>query len=149
MSQFSSLYIASDHGGFSYKQAIFEHLRSQGHVIHDLGPFDTASVDYPDFASLLAAELKEAPTAGGILVCGSGIGISIAANRYPWIRAALVHDVTGAHLCREHNQANVLALGERLTGLSTALDCVDTFITTAFEGGRHEKRVAKLSNPAG
>ena len=149
MSQFSSLYIASDHGGFSYKQAIIEHLRGAGHVIHDLGPFDTASVDYPDFAALLAAELKDKPTAGGLLICGSGIGISIAANRYPWIRAALVHDVTGAHLCREHNQANVLALGERLTGLSTALDCVETFINTPFEGGRHEKRVAKLSNPSG
>jgi ribose 5-phosphate isomerase B len=86
-------------------------------------------------------------TSSGIAICGSGIGISIAVNRYPWIRAALVSDMTAARLCREHNNANVLALGERLVGIQTALDCVDTFLSTPFEGGRHERRVTKLSRP--
>jgi len=90
--------------------------------------------------------MKQDPLAKGILICGSGIGISIAANRYSWVRAALVHDETSARLCRQHNDANVLALGERLIGTLTALNCVDVFLTTNFDGGRHEGRVAKLSN---
>ena len=90
--------------------------------------------------------LKDDSSAGGIIICGSGIGISIAANRHSWVRAALVHDVTTAHLCREHNNANILALGERLMGVTTALECVDNFLKTPFEGGRHEGRVEKLTN---
>jgi ribose 5-phosphate isomerase B len=91
--------------------------------------------------------MKEDDTASGIAICGSGIGISIAVNRYPWMRAALVSDVTAARLCREHNNANVLALGERLVGIQAALDCVEMFLATAFAGGRHERRVAKLMHP--
>ena len=144
MAGFSTLYIASDHGGFATKQAIIDHLATQNIAVQDLGPDTTESVDYPDYAGKLAKALEADSAAGGFLICGSGIGISIEANRYHSVRAALVHDATGARLCREHNNANVLVLGERLTGLSTVLDCVDRFLATDFEGGRHERRVAKL-----
>lgn len=138
--------IASDHGGLNLKAAILAHLNTEAFDVEDLGPFDSNSVDYPDYAVKLAEAMKQDPLAKGILICGSGIGISIAANRYSWVRAALVHDETSARLCRQHNDANVLALGERLIGTLTALNCVDVFLTTNFDGGRHEGRVAKLSN---
>lgn len=138
--------IASDHGGLNLKAAILAHLITEAFDVEDLGPFDSNSVDYPDYAGKLAEAMKQDPLAKGILICGSGIGISIAANRYSWVRAALVHDETSARLCRQHNDANVLALGERLIGTLTALNCVDVFLTTNFDGGRHEGRVAKLSN---
>ena len=138
--------IASDHGGLNLKAAILAHLNTEAFDVEDLGPFDSSSVDYPDYAGKLAEAMKQDPLAKGILICGSGIGISIAANRYSWVRAALVHDETSARLCRQHNDANVLALGERLIGTLTALNCVDVFLTTNFDGGRHEGRVAKLSN---
>jgi len=138
--------IASDHGGLNLKSAILAHLNTEAFDVEDLGPFDSSSVDYPDYAGKLAEAMKQDPLAKGILICGSGIGISIAANRYSWVRAALVHDETSARLCRQHNDANVLALGERLIGTLTALNCVDVFLTTNFDGGRHEGRVAKLSN---
>ena len=138
--------IASDHGGLNLKAAILAHLNTEAFDVEDLGPFDSSSVDYPDYAAKLAEAMKQDTLAKGILICGSGIGISIAANRYSWVRAALVHDETSARLCRQHNDANVLALGERLIGTLTALNCVDVFLTTNFDGGRHEGRVAKLSN---
>jgi len=138
--------IASDHGGLNLKAAILAHLNTEAFDVEDLGPFDSSSVDYPDYAGKLAKAMKQDTLAKGILICGSGIGISIAANRYSWVRAALVHDETSARLCRQHNDANVLALGERLIGTLTALNCVDVFLTTNFDGGRHEGRVAKLSN---
>lgn len=140
------IFLASDHGGLNLKAAITAHLQATGYDVDDLGPYDTSSVDYPDFAGKLALALNGNDEARGILICGSGIGISIAANRYNWVRAALVHDETSARLCREHNDANVLALGERLIGSLTALNCVDVFLNTDFEGGRHEGRIAKLSN---
>lgn len=140
------IFLASDHGGLNLKAAILSHLEQAGLLCEDLGPYTSESVDYPDFASKLAYALHEDTNARGILICGSGIGISIAANRHSWIRAALVHDETSARLCRQHNDANVLALGERLTGELTALNCVDVFLNTNFDGGRHEGRVAKLSN---
>ena len=143
---FMKLYLASDHGGVVLKDAIKTHLESKGLPFEDLGPESGESVDYPDYAEKCAMALKDNPEAGGIIICGSGIGISIAANRHSWVRAALVHDVTSAHLCREHNNANILALGERLTGVTTALECVDSFLETAFEGGRHARRVDKLTN---
>ena len=143
---FHKIYLASDHGGLSLKAAIMAHLSEQGIAIEDLGSFETQSVDYPDYGAKCAMALKDSPQAGGIIICGSGIGISIAANRHPWVRAALVHDVTSAHLCREHNNANILALGERVMGVTTALECVDVFLKTAFEGGRHAGRVDKLTN---
>lgn len=140
------IFLASDHGGLNLKAAILSHLERAGLSCEDLGPYTSESVDYPDFAAKLAIALREDSNARGILICGSGIGISIAANRHSWIRAALVHDETSARLCRQHNDANVLALGERLTGELTALNCVDVFLNTNFDGGRHEGRVAKLSN---
>lgn len=140
-----SLAIAADHGGVELKSAIINVLKERGIKVHDLGTNGTASVDYPDFAQAVAKSIIEGNVEAGILVCGSGIGMSIAANRYPQIRAALVHDRLSAQLCRQHNNANVLCLGARLLGDATALDCVDAFLSTEFEGGRHEGRVAKMS----
>jgi ribose 5-phosphate isomerase B len=136
--------LASDHAGFPLKKALAEALTARGLEILDLGAKDESSVDYPDFGHGLARLVEEGRVSRGVLVCGTGIGISIAANRHPGVRAALCHDRTTARLAREHNDANVLALGARVIGLETALDCLDAFLTTEFAGGRHERRVAKL-----
>ena len=138
--------IAADHGGVELKSQIIKSLADNGWEVIDLGTDGSASVDYPDYAQAVAKSIIDDKAASGILVCGSGIGMSIAANRYPQIRAALVHDRLSAELCRQHNNANVLCLGARLLGDATALDCVDAFVTTEFEGGRHERRVEKLSS---
>jgi ribose 5-phosphate isomerase B len=121
-----------------------DHVESRGLEALDLGTHGTDSVDYPDFAAELARAIQDGRAERGILLCGTGIGASIAINRYPFIRAALVHDVTGARLCREHNDANVLVLGGRTTGPEVAKDCVNAFLDIAFEGGRHARRVEKL-----
>jgi ribose 5-phosphate isomerase B len=142
-----TVYLASDHAGFDLKAALMAFLTEKGIDVTDVGPHDKTSVDYPDYGAALAAAMKEDDAASGIAICGSGIGISIAVNRYPWMRAALVSDMTAARLCREHNNANVLALGERIVGIQTALDCVEMFLATPFAGGRHERRVAKLMQP--
>ena len=139
------LFFASDHAGLNLRHALLEHAAELGHSVTDLGPTDGESVDYPDFANALADALADDPEAQGVAVCGSGIGISIALNRHRHVRAALVHDVTGATLTRQHNDANVVAFGERLIGIETAKDALAAFLGTAFEGGRHERRVAKLS----
>ncbi|QAU49656.1 ribose 5-phosphate isomerase B [Bradyrhizobium guangzhouense] len=136
--------IACDHGGFALKEALKSAL--SGVTWLDLGTDSAASVDYPDFAHKLADAIKDGKAGCGILICGSGIGISIAANRHAHIRCALVHDVTGARLCRQHNDANVLALGGRTTGDVVAKECVEAFLSTAFEGGRHQKRIDKLGS---
>ena len=141
------IYLASDHAGTLLKDQICEQLAKIGYEVKDLGANGSESVDYPDFAASLAEAILQDEGAKGILICGSGIGISIAANRFSHIRAALVTDVTAARLSRQHNDANVLALGERLTGIAIALDCVDAFLTTDFVGGRHQRRVDKLSSP--
>ncbi len=138
--------IASDHGGFELKNALAEQLKKDGYDVLDLGTHSAQSVDYPDIAVLMAKAIKEGTVARGVLLCGTGIGISIAANRFPFIRAALVHDAFGARLCREHNNANVLVLGGRTTGPEVALDCVRIFLTTDFAGDRHARRVEKLSS---
>ena len=138
--------IASDHGGFELKKALAEQLKKDGYDVLDLGTHSAQSVDYPDIAVLMAKAIKEGTVARGVLLCGTGIGISIAANRFPFIRAALVHDAFGARLCREHNNANVLVLGGRTTGPEVALDCVRIFLTTDFAGDRHARRVEKLSS---
>ena len=140
------IYLASDHAGTILKNRICEELAKTVYEVKDLGANGSESVDYPDFAASLAEAMLQDEGAKGILVCGSGIGISIAANRFSHIRAALVTDVTAARLSRQHNDANVLALGERLTGIATALDCVDAFLTTDFEGARRQRRVDKLSS---
>lgn len=139
------LFFASDHAGLNLRRALLEHAAELGYSVTDLGPTDGESVDYPDFANALADALADDPEAQGVAVCGSGIGISIALNRHRHVRAALVHDVTGATLTRQHNDANVVAFGERLIGIETAKDALAAFLGTAFEGGRHERRVAKLS----
>lgn len=135
--------IASDHAGFELKAALKQSLSGDREVI-DLGTHGPESVDYPDFAAAMASAIKSGEASCGILICGTGIGISIGANRHAGVRAALCHDVTTARLSRQHNDANVLVLGARVIGLDVARDCVSTFLATPFEGGRHSRRVEKL-----
>lgn len=139
--------IASDHAGFALKGVLKLELESLGYAPLDLGTHDTASVDYPDYADKLAQAIKAGKAARGVLVCGTGIGISIAANRHREIRAALCQDVTTARLSREHNDANVLVLGGRIVGEEVARECLKAFLATPFAGGRHVGRVAKLAKP--
>jgi ribose 5-phosphate isomerase B len=136
--------LAADHAGYELKQALVRELEAAEVTVIDLGTHSADSVDYPDMADALARCLAEGKAARGVLVCGTGIGISIAANRHKHIRAALCHDTTSARLARQHNDANVLALGARLIGSEAAKDCLRTFLATEFEGGRHARRVAKL-----
>ncbi len=140
----SKVFIASDHGGFEAKEFAKTCLEKLNLKVVDLGTNSMESVDYPDFANALASNLKEEPDAFGILVCGTGIGISIAANRHSHVRCALCHDVSGARLAREHNDANVLAFGGRTTGKLIIEQMIEAFFATEFEGGRHERRIAKL-----
>ncbi|WP_439579913.1 ribose 5-phosphate isomerase B [Elioraea sp.] len=137
--------IGADHAGFVLKAALAEALVAMGHEVLDLGTDGTASVDYPDFAHAVCRAVAEGRARFGVLVCGTGIGMSIAANRHPGIRCALVHDATGARLTRAHNDANVLAMGGRMTGVEPALDALRAFLATPYEGGRHDRRVAKLT----
>lgn len=140
-----TLALACDHAGVALKQELKAALVAAGRDVLDLGTDGTASVDYPDFADRLAAALATGRASAGVLICGTGIGISIAANRHRHLRAALCHDATTARLAREHNDANVLVLGARVTGTQTALDCLATFLATGFAGGRHAGRIAKLA----
>lgn len=137
--------IAADHGGFDFKSLLIPELRSFGFEVLDLGTISPDSVDYPDFADALATAIREGRAARGVLICGTGIGMSIAINRHRHIRAALCHDGITARLARQHNNANVLVLGGRVLGSETAKECVQVFFATAFDGGRHERRVAKMS----
>ncbi|MFC7050368.1 ribose 5-phosphate isomerase B [Emcibacter nanhaiensis] len=140
-----TIVLASDHGGFDLKEILKEMLEEMGFDALDLGCHSPESVDYPDYAHALADVIAGGRATRGLLVCGSGIGISIAANRHSHIRAALVHDGLTARLCREHNDANVLVLGGRTTGVDVARDCLKIFLKTPFEGGRHERRIGKMS----
>jgi len=140
--------VAADHAGFELKNLLRDELKAQGYAVLDLGTNGPESVDYPDFGRAIGEAVATGKAVFGIAVCGSGIGISIAANRISGCRAALCHDATSARLCRQHNDANVLALGARLIGVETARDCMNTFLATAFEGGRHARRVAKLGQTA-
>lgn len=137
--------LAADHGGFELKNLLAEKLVEWGYEPLDLGTYSTDSVDYPDMAAKMADAIKAGKAERGVLVCGTGIGISIAANRFPFIRAALIHDAFGARLCREHNNANVIVFGGRTTGIEVAYDCLNIFLNTQFAGGRHARRVEKLS----
>ena len=139
--------IACDHGGIDLKANLMDELKSAGYEVLDLGTNGPDSVDYPDFAYALAQAIDDGKASRGVLICGSGIGISIAANRHKFIRAALIHDALGARMCREHNDANVIAFGARMIGVETARDCLKIFLQTEFEGGRHAGRVDKLSDP--
>lgn len=138
--------LAADHGGFELKNLLAEKLAEWGYEPLDLGTYSTDSVDYPDMAAKMADAIKAGKAERGVLVCGTGIGISIAANRFPFIRAALIHDAFGARLCREHNNSNVIVFGGRTTGVEVAYDCLNTFLNTQFAGGRHARRVEKLSH---
>lgn len=144
----SPIAVGADHGGVTLKAALADALRDAGHPVRDLGTNGTDSVDYPDFAAAVCREVLEGRARFGVLVCGTGIGISIAANRHRGIRCALIHDVTGARLTRQHNDANVIAFGGRTTGVETALDALRVFLATEYEGGRHARRLQKIEDLA-
>lgn len=144
--------IASDHAATDMKAALAEWLMDVGHEVADLGPDEGESVDYPDYGYKLAEVIADGTAEIGVALCGSGIGISISVNRHPAVRCALVSEPLSAALAREHNNANAIALGARLTGIEMAKSCVATFIDTEFADagdpqGRHQRRVAKLGNP--
>lgn len=139
--------IASDHAAFAMKADLVATLAEWGHDVLDLGPDSDARVDYPDYGYKLAQAIAQGDAAFGVALCGSGIGISIAVNRHPACRCALVGDPYAATLAREHNDANVIAMGARLTGPDMAKACLAAFLSGEFAGGRHEGRVAKLTNP--
>lgn len=140
--------IASDHAAVELKAELREYLIGLGHEVADLGPANADRVDYPDFGYKLAAVVADGSAERGVALCGSGIGISIAVNREPKCRCALVSEPLSATLAREHNDANVIAMGARLTGVDMAKACLDAFLSTDFGGGRHGARVDKLSNPS-
>lgn len=137
--------LASDHAAVALKAELGQWLRDQGHDVTDLGPDSADSVDYPDYGFKLADHVASGAAEFGVALCGSGIGISIAVNRNPGCRCALVSESLSARLSRQHNNANVIAMGARLIGIDAAKDCLAAFLSTPFEGGRHERRVAKLT----
>lgn len=140
--------IASDHAAFALKAELVAAISGWGHTVTDLGPESDARVDYPDFGYTLANAIAAGTADFGVALCGSGIGISMAVNRHPACRCALVTDPYTATLARNHNDANVIALGARLIGIDMAKACVEAFLRGSFEGGRHTGRVAKLTLPA-
>ncbi|MBT5570773.1 MAG: ribose 5-phosphate isomerase B [Alphaproteobacteria bacterium] len=137
--------IGSDHAGPPLKEVLKTELERRGFIVLDLGTHGDESVDYPDFGRAVGEAIVSGQAERGIVICGTGIGISIAANRIAGVRCAVCHDATSARLAREHNDANVMALGIRMIGTEVALDCLDAFVTTAFSGGeRHVRRIEKL-----
>lgn len=139
--------IASDHAAYELKALLADWLSAEGHDVADLGTNGPESVDYPDYGYRLAAAIADGSAERGVALCGSGIGISISVNRNPAARCALVSEPLSAKLSREHNDANVIAMGARLTGIDMAKACITAFLTTDFAGDRHARRVDKLSNP--
>ncbi|HUH42294.1 MAG: ribose 5-phosphate isomerase B [Sulfurimonas sp.] len=137
-------YIGTDHAGFDLKNYTVELLKGKGHEVVDLGPFSTDRVDYPDYAIKVCNAVLADKDSFGILICGSGIGMSMAANRFTGIRAALCHEAYSATVARGHNDANVLCFGERIIGRGVAESVLDAWIAGSFEGGRHKERVAKI-----
>jgi ribose 5-phosphate isomerase B len=140
--------IASDHAAIELKAALADHMRAAGHEVIDLGPAGAESVDYPDFGYRLAEAVASGEADRGVALCGSGIGISISVNRHKACRCALVSEPVSARLAREHNDANVIAMGARLIGSEMAKACLDAFLSTPFGGERHRRRVDKLTNPS-
>ncbi len=136
--------VGADHAGYEAKRRIVEHLARSGVRVLDLGTDSEASVDYPDYARAVSRAVLAGKAARGILVCGTGIGMSIGANRFPGIRAALCHDHFTTDVARRHNDANILCVGGRSTGCAVILEIVDTFLATPFDGGRHQRRVESL-----
>ena len=139
------LSIGSDHGGYAYKEAVKEHLISLGHEVVDCGCFGVESVDYPDFGIAAAELVRDGKVDRGIVICTTGIGISIAANKVRGIRCALCGDLKSAEMTRRHNDANMLAMGAGIIPLSLALEITDVWLNTEFEGGRHARRIGKIS----
>jgi len=137
-------YIGTDHAGIELKNWTVELLKSKGYEVHDFGPFSTDRVDYPDYAHKVATAVLEDKDSQGILICGSGIGMSMAANRHDGIRAALCHDAYTAMVARGHNDANVLCFGERIVGKGVAESIIDAWLSHGFDGGRHCGRVEKI-----
>lgn len=138
--------IGSDHGGFKLKGKIIEFLRGKEILFEDFGTFDEESCDYPDIAKKIAEKVSDNTFDFGILICGTGIGVSITANKIPGIRAALCGDTFSAKMSKEHNNANILCLGQRVIGEGLALDIVDVWLKSEFLGGRHKRRVDKIEN---
>jgi len=138
------LVAAADHAGYELKDQLVKHLREQGHEVDDLGTNDGASVDYPDYAHRLAEAIAEGRAERGLLVCGTGVGMAIAANRQKGVRAVNPSDVFTAKMSRSHNDANVLALGARVVGAGLAKEIVDAWLAAPYEGGRHQNRVNKI-----
>jgi len=138
------IFVASDHAGVDLKSRIVALVGEDGHDVRDLGPADTTSVDYPDYAHAVAEAVATGEAERGILICGTGIGMSMTANRHPLVRAALCHDALTAEMARRHNDANVLCFGARTTGLGVAEQMVRIFLATPFDGGRHQGRVEKI-----
>jgi len=141
---FKKVCIASDHAGYKLKESIKDHLIDKYISIFDMGPFEDKSVDYPDYAKKLANRIKAKKSDIGILVCGSGTGMAISANKIKGIRAAVCYNIKSTRLSRQHNNANIIALGARLTKKNVSLKLVETFLKTSFEGGRHLKRIRKI-----
>ncbi|NOW47946.1 ribose 5-phosphate isomerase B [Novosphingobium sp. SG751A] len=139
--------IASDHAAVAFKAELAQFLRDEGHEVNDLGPETEDRVDYPDYGYKLAQAVASGAAEFGVALCGSGIGISIAVNRHPALRCALVGEPLSAALAREHNNANAIAMGARLTGVDMAKACLTAFLSTDFGSGRHTGRVEKLTNP--
>ena len=139
------LSIGSDHGGYAYKEAVKEHLISLGHEVTDCGCFGVESVDYPDFGIAAAELVRDGKVDRGIVICTTGIGISIAANKVRGIRCALCGDLKSAEMTRRHNDANMLAMGAGIIPLSLALEITDVWLNTEFEGGRHARRIGKIT----
>ncbi|MEN8199096.1 MAG: ribose 5-phosphate isomerase B [Thermodesulfobacteriota bacterium] len=137
--------IGSDHGGFALKEVILPLLKELGHEVDDVGCFAGDSVDYPGFADIVSEKVGEGSAEKGILICGTGLGMSMAANKHQGIRAALCSDHYTARMSREHNDANVLCMGERVTGPGVAEEIVRTWLATPFEGGRHQRRIDLFS----
>lgn len=141
--------LASDHAGYEYKERTKDVLRELGMAFEDVGPADATSTDYPDWGRKAAAAVSAGRCAFGILICGSGIGMSIVANKHKGVRAALCTSVEHAHLARQHNNANVLTIGERMTQWDVASQIIRAFLTTEFEGGRHQRRIDKIHSLTG
>lgn len=140
-----SVFLASDHAGFSVKSKVIDKLAQLGVPVEDLGPDSDARVDYPDYANLVAEKIKVIDGAFGVLVCGSGQGMAMRANKYPWVRAALCWNDESAQLARAHNNANILCVGSRLLTEETLLSLIEVFFKTEFEGGRHQARIEKIN----
>ena len=139
-----AIILGSDHGGYALKIQVIDHLKELGLPYEDIGPYDDTSCDYPDYADIACKKIQSGEADRAILICGTGIGMSMAANKHDGIRAAVCADTFSARMTRLHNDANVLCLGERTLGPGLAFDIVDLFLCTEFQGGRHARRVGKV-----